>query len=78
MVGLQTLIVVMLIWIYNEPKIEKRDMAMAIAGFCVYLFVVFQGEVYLNLSTICFTFHLFIHANTISHHISLATSKRQY
>ena len=76
MVGLQTLIVVVLIWIYNEPKIEKRDMAIALAGFSVYLFVVFQGEVY--LTTIYFTFHLFILANTISHHFSLGTSKRQY
>mmetsp|Transcript_19205 Transcript_19205/g.40508 ORF Transcript_19205/g.40508 Transcript_19205/m.40508 type:complete len:258 (-) Transcript_19205:199-972(-) len=40
-VTLQTLIVVALIW-YYEPKIGRIDIAVAVAAYCAYLFVVFQ------------------------------------
>lgn len=39
---LQTMIVVNLIWFYGE----KSNISLALAGYCAYLFLVFQGEFY--------------------------------
>ena len=44
MVLLQQMIVVSLIWLY-EPKLGKSNVALAVMGYAVYLFVVFQGEI---------------------------------
>lgn len=40
---LQCFVVVALVWRY-EPNLGVNDKILPVAGYCVYLFVVFQGE----------------------------------
>jgi hypothetical protein len=45
MVLMQNFIVVLLIWIYREPKIRiVADVILPLVGYLIYLFVVFHGE----------------------------------
>ena len=72
MVKLQALIVVALIWSY-EPKIGRSNIALAILGYCAYLFVVFQGTRSISISSrlmfrhtghAYITFFQFVHTST--------------
>ena len=44
MVMIQTLIVVVMIWMYGEKKVGIGDVVVVLGGYIVYLFVVFYGE----------------------------------
>ena len=44
MVMIQTFIVVIMIWIYKEPKVKMRDVVVPLLVYGLYVYVVFRGK----------------------------------